>query len=134
MVDFLSPQQRSRLMAAVRPQNNKTTELALVVLLKQAKIVGWRRHRDLPGRPDFVFTKAKLAVFVDGCFWHGCTRCRHLPEANREFWRRKLEGNRRRDMNVNSTLKRMGWNVVRIWEHEFSFPARILRKIHARLK
>jgi DNA mismatch endonuclease (patch repair protein) len=67
-------------------------------------------------RPDFVFKKARLAVFVDGCFWHGCPRHATKPKNNRAFWRRKLAGNRTRDLRVNRMLRRAGWRVVRIWE------------------
>jgi DNA mismatch endonuclease (patch repair protein) len=70
------------------------------------------------GRPDFVFPDLKLAVFVDGCFWHGCPRHFIRPRGNAAFWRKKIAGNKSRDRIVNRTLRRMGWRVLRIWEHE----------------
>jgi DNA mismatch endonuclease (patch repair protein) len=74
-------------------------------------------------RPDFVFPKLKLAVFVDGCFWHGCPRHATKPKNNRVFWQRKLAANRERDRLVNRSLKRAGWQVVRIWECELGREA-----------
>jgi DNA mismatch endonuclease (patch repair protein) len=81
-------------------------------------ITGWRRNRGVFGRPDFVFPKLKLAVFVDGCFWHACPKHSNVPVQNRAFWKAKLGANRRRDRLVRRTLERRGWRVVRVWEHE----------------
>src|ERR1700737_4090369 len=97
MVDWLSPEQRSRNMASIRSKGNVTTEHAFIRLLREAKISGWRRHPKLLGRPDFVFRSHRLSVFIDGCFWHGCPKCYRLPEDNRPYWKAKIIGNRRRD-------------------------------------
>lgn len=87
-------------------------------------------------RPDFVFRRERVAVFVDGCFWHGCPKHCNQPANNREFWRRKLAGNRARDALVSRTLRRAGWRVVRIWEHELARKnaERMLGKIRRALK
>jgi DNA mismatch endonuclease (patch repair protein) len=77
----------------------------------------------LPGRPDFAFPARRLAVFVDGCFWHGCPRHGTLPKGNARFWREKIARNRERDREVNLELRRRGWRVIRIWEHELRRPA-----------
>lgn len=69
-------------------------------------------------RPDIVFSRAQLAVFLDGCYWHGCSEHRSIPATNSEFWRQKIEGTRRRDLRQTQWLKAAGWTVVRIWEHE----------------
>jgi DNA mismatch endonuclease (patch repair protein) len=82
--------------------------------------LGWRRHYPLFGKPDFVFPKLKLAIFVDGCFWHCCPRHSNLPVNNGPFWKRKLDANQRRDRLVSRTLRKQGWRVLRIWEHELS--------------
>ncbi len=71
-------------------------------------------------RPDFVFLKLRMAVFVDGCFWHGCPQHATKPRSNAAFWRRKLAGNQVRDRLVTRTLRRAGWRVLRIWEHELA--------------
>src|SRR3954451_11742190 len=70
------------------------------------------------GRPDIVFGRAQLAVFVDGCFWHGCPEHGEMPASNREFWETKIGGNRDRDRRQTAALEDAGWTVLRIWEHE----------------
>jgi DNA mismatch endonuclease (patch repair protein) len=84
-------------------------------------------------RPDFVFPKSRTAVFVDGCFWHGCPKHATKPANNRAFWRRKLAGNKTRDRVVNRALRRAGWRVLRIWEHELRFPESCIRRILEKL-
>jgi DNA mismatch endonuclease (patch repair protein) len=135
--DVFTKAKRSEVMSRIRGRGNKDTELALARLLRANGIKGWRRHVVLkfkirssqkPARreprptgritPDFVFRKARLAVFVDGCFWHGCPKHATKPANNRAFWKKKLAGNKIRDRVVNQTLRRTGWRVVRIWEHE----------------
>jgi len=77
-------------------------------------------RRQLRVKPDFVFPQHRVAVFVDGCFWHGCPRHGRLPANHRAFWKKKLAANRTRDRQVNQTLRRCGWRVVRIWEHDLA--------------
>lgn len=107
-------------MAAVRSHGNGTTELKLAALLRTNCIFGWRRSRLLFGKPDFTFSQQKLAVFVDGCFWHGCPLHGTQPKQNAEFWREKILRNQARDRLVARTLRARGWRVLRIWEHELS--------------
>lgn len=76
------------------------------------------RGRKLPGNPDVVFVSSRLAIFVDGCFWHGCPVHATQPGTNTEFWQRKLDGNKQRDQRVNARLGELGWTVLRLWEHE----------------
>ena len=82
-------------------------------------------------RPDFVFPKLRVAVFVDGCFWHGCPKHETKPRNNAAFWRKKFARNIARDRLVTRTLRREGWRVLRIWEHELARKneARLLRRI-----
>jgi len=134
-------------MASIRPHGNKATEMALARLFRANKIVGWRRQQEIKirrktfvpplfkVRPDFVFKKMRLAVFVDGCFWHGCKK--HCVRPNiKPFWKRKFARNKRRDRLVNQTLRRAGWMVLRIWEHELTRKnePRLLRRIQRTLK
>jgi DNA mismatch endonuclease (patch repair protein) len=86
-------------------------------------------------RPDFVFPKIKLAVFVDGCFWHGCPQHGTQPKGNRAFWKNKFARNKARDVLVNQSLRRANWRVVRLWEHELAKKneARLLRRIQRAL-
>ena len=116
-------------MSRIRARGNEKTEVRLARLLREAGIKGWRRHLPIPGRPDFSFRQQKVAVFVDGCFWHGCPRCFRLPKQNRAFWKAKIEGNRRRDRSVSGRLRRLGWKVVRIRECRLKHSDRIVAKI-----
>jgi DNA mismatch endonuclease (patch repair protein) len=107
---------RSRMLAAVKGRGNQSTELALASLLRVHGISGWRRHLPLPGRPDFAWPRERVAVFVDGCFWHGCPRCYVAPRHNAAFWSHKVETNQRRDRRVTRILRNAGWSVHRVWE------------------
>jgi DNA mismatch endonuclease (patch repair protein) len=89
--------------------------LPLAKLLCAAGLRGYRKHWAVAGKPDFAWPGRKIAVFVDGCFWHGC-RCKTLPRTNRKFWRDKIENNRRRDRRVSRALRRDGWMVIRVKE------------------
>jgi DNA mismatch endonuclease, patch repair protein len=131
MPDVFTKVKRSEVMSRIRGHGNKDTELALVKIFQAHKITGWRRHQKIFGKPDFAFPKLKLAVFVDGCFWHGCPRHSTKPKNNRAFWRRKLSANKKRDKFVNRALRQKGWDVLRIWEHELSKKREVflIRKI-----
>ena len=120
MADVFTKAKRSEVMSRIRVRGNKNTELALVKLFRRNKISGWRRNQKVFGKPDFVFPKPKLAVFVDGCFWHGCQRCYTRPKSNRKFWDAKVVRNRERDKKVSAALRKAGWRVIRIWEHELN--------------
>ena len=120
MPDVFTKAKRSQVMSRIRGRGNKQTELALAKLLRAARITGWRRHAAIMGRPDFMFRKERVVIFVDGCFWHGCPKHSNMPANNREFWLKKLTGNKGRDRLVTRTLRKSGWGVVRIWEHELT--------------
>lgn len=112
---------RGDLMSRVRSTGNKTTELRFASLLRSSKISGWRRNTKLVGRPDFVWRIQKVAVFIDGCFWHGHQCGRSLkPRTNAVEWADKIARNRTRDRKVNRLLRKEGWIVVRIWECSLS--------------
>ena len=117
-------------MAAIRSRGNTTTELPLGKLLSAAGLRGYRKHWPVTGRPDFAWPGRKVAVFVDGCFWHGC-RCKTLPRTNAKFWRNKIETNRRRDRRVSRALRRDGWTVIRIKECGVRKPATLARIVRA---
>lgn len=116
MADNLTPMQRRQCMARVRSKNTGIE----MVLRTQLWADGFRYRLSykLLGKPDLVFVKAKVAVFVDGCFWHSCPTHGQLPKTNAAFWATKLENNKLRDLAVDTELKALGWTVVRIWEHE----------------
>ncbi|MCL4789642.1 MAG: DNA mismatch endonuclease Vsr [Verrucomicrobia bacterium] len=135
MPDVFTKAKRSEVMSRIRGRGNKDTELALARLLRRQHITGWRRNQPVFGKPDFVFPKWKLAIFVDGCFWHGCLQHGTKPRNNAAFWRRKIGGNKARDTLVTQTLRRMGWRVLRVWEHDLAKKnqARLLRRIQKAL-
>lgn len=116
-------------MSAIRGKGNKSTELAMIRVLRSNHISGWRRNWKLMGKPDFVFPKQKIALFVDGCFWHGCPKHSNKPKVNKNYWKKKLEGNKIRDKFVNRVLKKLGWKVVRVWEHELKEPKKVAAKV-----
>lgn len=115
-MDHVSAQVRSRMMSRIQGRGNQETEVELAKLFRQHHIKGWRRHQPMFGKPDFIFSKYRLAVFVDGCFWHGCPKHGRMPKSKRTYWREKLARNVRRDQLVTQTLRRNGWRVVRIWK------------------
>lgn len=117
MVDVHTKEQRSYNMSKVKSKDTKP-ELVLRKYLFSNGIRGYRLHSDLPGKPDIVFTKYKLAIFIDGCFWHKCPECFKPPSSNIEFWEEKLNSNVLRDEKVNKQLVNMGYKVIRFWEHQ----------------
>lgn len=131
MTDVFSKAKRSQVMSLIKGQGNRNTELALIRIFRSHRITGWRRNQRVFGRPDFTFPNLRIAVFVDGCFWHQCPRHATTPKNNRAFWRRKLASNRTRDLRVNRTLRACGWRVFRLWEHELArrHECRLLRRL-----
>jgi len=162
--DVFSIAKRSEVMSRIRSRGNKDTEVALAKLFRRNGITGWRRHvriavdspklrvekrrtspRPSPQRgegvkvrPDFVFQKHKLAIFVDGCFWHRCPKHATQPKGNAAFWRRKFAQNIMRDQLVSQTLRRAGWRVLRIWEYTLRWATkkaqnemRLIRRIQS---
>jgi len=129
---------RSRTMSAIRGKNTKTTERTLRMALSRTGIRGWELHpRDILGKPDLYFRQQRLAVFLDGCFWHGCAKCGHIPKTRRPFWRAKILRNKERDKVNARKLRQSKIRVVRVWEHSLSnkdgcrqVVAKIVRVIH----
>lgn len=114
---FVTTARRSRNMRAIKASSNATTEQRLRAYLIRHRIAGWKvRARAVPGCPDFFFATERIAVFVDGCFWHGCPRCGHTPKTNRSYWRKKLARNKQRDAQTTRTLRSGGIRVLRLWE------------------
>ncbi len=133
-VDPLSQAERSARMAKVRNAGNRSTEVRVEAALITAGIEGWEKQpKGILGKPDFYFPRQRLAVFVDGCFWHACPVCaRHAPTTREAFWRLKINGNRRRDNRQRRRLRRDGYHVTRIWEHDVT-KGRWLSRLRAML-
>ena len=103
-------------------------------LLRKAGLKGWRRHLRLPGRPDFAWPAKRVALFVDGCFWHGCPSCYRAPRHNSRFWADKVKANRRRDLRVSRKLRAEQWKVLRVWECRVDDPRTLTRVATAVLR
>lgn len=129
MPDVFSKQKRSEVMSRIRGKANKDTELLMIQILRKNHITGWRRNQKVFGMPDFVFPKQKVALFVDGCFWHVCPKHFNMPKNNERFWMQKMKANQERDKLVVKTLKLSKWKVIRIWEHELSNPVRVVKRL-----
>ena len=129
MADVFTKKKRSQVMAAIRSRGNKDTELKLAAILRDAGITGWRKHQAVTGHPDFIFRRERLAVFVDGCFWHGCPKHGRKPTSNRAYWLPKLRRNHQRDKAVKRLLTTAGWSVIRLWEHDLATPHRCATRI-----
>lgn len=136
MADVFNKQKRSEIMRSVRSKKNKSTELKLIEIFKENGITGWRRNYNVKGHPDFVFLKQRVAVFVDGCFWHGHD-CRNTkPKENEQYWINKRKQNQIHDKVVQDRFEFRGWKVLRIWECELSMKKRetLLMKLANALK
>ena len=135
MPDIFTKAKRSAVMAAIRGSGNAATELRMMALMRAHGITGWRRKARVFGKPDFVFCAARVAVFVDGCFWHGCPRHATQPATRAAFWAAKFSRNKARDRVVVRTLRKAGWTVLRVWEcalarkHWPRVAARIVRSL-----
>jgi DNA mismatch endonuclease (patch repair protein) len=116
MADTISRQQRSETMCRILSRSNRSTEQRAVILFRKLRLIGWRRNSRLTGKPDFIFPSNRIAVFIDGCFWHGCPKHCRQPATNVDYWSMKIGRNQRRDGEVNRALKRAGWRVIRVWE------------------
>lgn len=129
MSDVLTKKQRSFNMSRIRSRNT-TPEKSFRKLLYNKGLRGYRLNANLTGKPDIVFRKYRLAIFIDGCFWHKCPKCFVEPETRKKFWLEKIESNIIRDRKVNKKLKKDGWQVVRLWEHEINkTPEKCFTKI-----
>ena len=118
MPDVFDRSKRSQIMQRVKSKNNKSTELKLIQILRENHITGWKRNYPVKGHPDFVFLNKRVAVFVDGCFWHGHD-CRNTrPSDNAEYWNKKRERNIQHDREITGLFEQRGWKVLRIWECE----------------
>jgi DNA mismatch endonuclease (patch repair protein) len=130
-MDIFSQAKRSSIMSLIPGKGNVATELQMISLFRKHGVKGWRRNSNLFGKPDFVFPSLRIAVFVDGEFWHGHRTRSRIPASNSAFWKAKITRNKMRDRLVNKTLQTQGWTVVRIWQHELKTPKSVkkLKKV-----
>ncbi len=133
MSDRMSRESRSYTMSRIRAKGNASTELRVISIMRLYGIKGWSRHQNVIGKPDFLFRHEHLAVFVDGCFWHGCPKCFMPPQSNEDYWMKKIAGNRARDKHVTKELMDKGWKVIRLWEHSLKRPKWVANKLMSEL-
>ncbi len=132
-MDTFDQDTRSFIMAQVRSKHTGLEE-KFMVSLKAARLGRFTRHADdLPGKPDVIFKKCKVAVFIDSCFWHGCPRHLRRPGSNQDYWQAKIDRNVSRDRRVRAALRRAGWSVIRVWEHEMKNPRNAINRIRRAL-
>ncbi len=132
MADVFTKKKRSQVMSRIRSSGGPT-EQRFRKAVREA--YGGRTKVDderLPGRPDVSIYKLKIAVFMDGCFWHGCPTHSRTPKSNVEFWERKITNNKRRDRRVRKALRAMGWKVWVVWEHELKDFRRLVKNLRRR--
>lgn len=117
-MDRIDKAARSRIMRSVRAKGSRI-EREFVDALKSAGLNDFVMHpSDIPGKPDVIFPRQKLAIFIDSCFWHGCPQHLRMPKSNTEYWEWKIHYNRERDREQTKELVDKGWRVIRLWEHE----------------
>lgn len=126
MADVLSKEQRHKCMSHIRDKNTKPEMLVRKYLFS----LGFRYRinvNTLPGTPDIVLRKYNIAIFINGCFWHGHVGCKYanLPKTNQLFWKQKIETNKKRDIEKQCQLRNLGWNIIQIWECELKPKSRI---------
>lgn len=132
-MDTVDKETRSRVMAAVHSSGTKL-EQRLIAILENAEITNFVcNENSLPGKPDIAFMDARVAVFLDSCFWHGCPKHLRRPSSNDSYWRAKIDNNVKRDLRNRTKLRRMGWSALRIWEHDLKESALIIKKIRRAL-
>jgi DNA mismatch endonuclease (patch repair protein) len=134
MADVFSKEKRSQVMAAIKSRRNKDTELKLISIFRKNGITGWRRNEKLFGKPDFVFRHERLVVFVDGCFWHGCSKHGRKPTSNSRYWIAKLDRNKKRDRAVSRKLRQTSWKVLRLWEHDLALVKKTAQRVKSILQ
>lgn len=135
MTDTLSSTARSARMRLIKSKDTKP-ELILRKLLRDAGFPGYRLHRaDLPGKPDIAFISKKMAIFVNGCFWHqhGCGKYK-MPKSRMDYWLFKLANNVERDNKNIENLKANGWSVLTVWECELKDVGELCKKIQSFMK
>jgi DNA mismatch endonuclease (patch repair protein) len=116
-MDIFTPEKRSEIMSKIRSKNTKPELLAFRYLRKR-KIYFQKHYRRAPGSPDIALPRRKIAVFIDGDFWHGYRFSARKAKLRKKYWLDKIQANMRRDRRNKLELKKLGWKVLRVWEHD----------------
>lgn len=135
-MDTLTKSNRSKLMSSIRSTNTGPEKVVRSLLFNMG--YRYRLHaKQLPGKPDVTLARYRTAIFVHGCFWHGCTKCdrgTRVPKTNRENWLEKINSNRQRDGRVQLQLIESGWNVLVVWACELGDLEKLREKLQQALK
>lgn len=116
-MDTISPEKRSEVMSSIKSKGTKLENIFAEKLLDVGLDYCRRNVKAIVGSPDFVYDDAKIAIFIDSCFWHGCKKHLRMPASNQDYWVAKIARNRKKDRQVTRQLRQDGWLVLRIWEH-----------------
>lgn len=116
MPDKISKELRSLIMSRIKGKDTKAEIVFRKMLF--ARGLRYRLHYSIDGRPDIAMPSKKVAIFIDGCFWHKCPKCFRPPKSRINYWEPKIQRNLDRDKRTNATLKAKGWKIIRVWEHE----------------
>jgi DNA mismatch endonuclease (patch repair protein) len=116
MPDQFSRSERSEIMRRVKGRDTSLERKVRSALHKRG--LRYRLYYELPGKPDIAFVRARVVVFIDSCFWHGCPQHLRMPASNRDYWEKKINKNIERDMKNNKYYENSGWTLIRLWEHE----------------
>ncbi len=127
-MDNVSKSVRSRTMSKIKSANS-FPEILMGKMLCAAGIRGYRKHWRVLGKPDFAWPGRKIALFMDGCFWHGCSRCCRMPTSNQTYWSSKIARNKERDRRTTRTLRCLGWAVIRVRECDVA-KAKFIPKVN----
>lgn len=128
MADVFSKGKRSKIMSSIKAKNN-SIDRKLWALLRKNNIE-FKKYAKIHGTPDAVISNKKIAIFCDGCFWHGCSKHYKEPRTRTYFWKMKIKRNKKRDSEVSRLLKDSGYKVIRVWEHEIEEnPSKSMGKI-----
>lgn len=135
-MDNLSKSERHKVMSKIK-HSGTMPEKKLRRLFLSFKTKSEFNTKDVLGKPDIIIRNKKLAIFIDGCFWHGCKICRSVPKTNHDFWKRKITYNKKRRELVKKTLQKEGWVVLEFWEHEVNnsidkVESKIIRTLNRR--
>lgn len=137
MTDIFTKEKRSEIMSRIRGKNTKVEVALRKIVSSYCYPLGYRyrkHYKKVPGSPDMAFVSMKIAVFLDGDFWHGYNFQNRRKKLPKKYWVAKIEENMRRDRRMDARLRRMGWKPVRFWEHNLKNPKRVLHRLEKLLK
>lgn len=123
-MDRLTKDQRSLTMSRIKSKGTSIEKIVRSVLRRNN--IQYTSNPKMYGHPDMIINDKKIAIFLDGCFWHGCKKCKNTPKTNKIYWTTKISSNRERDKTISKNLRSRGWIVLRLWEHQIKPNPRLV--------